>query len=103
VPSSSSNFEDQNATSSCFSHHPLSHFFSVNCFLASSKMVEDEDYRRKAKIAVITIIVLASLAVFASFVAFAYYCYISNKVSKRRRKSHKGFLLFFVLFVAEKI
>ncbi|KAI5411638.1 argonaute 1, variant 2 [Lathyrus oleraceus] len=39
-------------------------------------MVEDEDYRRKAKIALVAIVLLASLAVFASFVAFAYYCYI---------------------------
>jgi len=57
-------------------------------------MVEDEDYRRKAKIAVVAIVVLASLAVFATFVAFAYYCYISHKVSKRRRKSHKGLFCF---------
>ncbi|KAI5411637.1 argonaute 1 [Lathyrus oleraceus] len=52
-------------------------------------MVEDEDYRRKAKIALVAIVLLASLAVFASFVAFAYYCYIRNQVSKRRRNSHK--------------
>ncbi|KAI5422518.1 hypothetical protein KIW84_045818 [Lathyrus oleraceus] len=52
-------------------------------------MVEDEDYRRKAKIALVAIVLLASLVVFASFVAFAYYCYIRNQVSKRRRNSHK--------------
>ncbi|CAI8592955.1 unnamed protein product [Vicia faba] len=52
-------------------------------------MVEDEDYRRKAKIALVAVVLLASLAVFASFVAFAYYCYIRNEVAKRRRNGHK--------------
>ncbi|XP_057729783.1 probable serine/threonine-protein kinase PBL23 isoform X2 [Arachis stenosperma] len=48
-------------------------------------MDDDDEYRRKAKIAVVAMVVLASIAVFALFVAFAYYCYIRRKVSMRRQ------------------
>lgn len=61
------------------------------------KMEEDDEYRRKAKIALVTIVLLASIAVFASLVAFSYYCYICNKVSNRRRKTQKGICLCFCL------
>lgn len=61
------------------------------------KMEEDDEYRRKAKIALVTIVLLASIAVFSSLVAFSYYCYICNKVSKRRRKTQKGICLCFCL------
>ena len=46
-------------------------------------MEADDEYRRKAQIALVTVVVLASLAVASLFVAFSYYCYIRNKVSKR--------------------
>ncbi|KAI4333838.1 hypothetical protein L6164_018597 [Bauhinia variegata] len=48
-------------------------------------MGTDDDYRRKAQIALVAIVVLASLAVAALLVAFSYYCYIRNKVSSHRK------------------
>ncbi|XP_052208641.1 probable serine/threonine-protein kinase PBL7 [Diospyros lotus] len=44
---------------------------------------EEEEYKRKERVALVAIVVIASVAVASLFVAFSYYCYIANKVSKR--------------------
>ncbi|KAL6137894.1 hypothetical protein ACLB2K_063183 [Fragaria x ananassa] len=44
--------------------------------------MEAEEYRRKARVALVAIVVLASLAVASLLVAFSYYCYIRNKLAK---------------------
>ncbi|KAF3966526.1 hypothetical protein CMV_009384 [Castanea mollissima] len=46
--------------------------------------VEEDEYKRKERIALLIIVVVASVAVAALLVAFSYYCYIRNRVSKRR-------------------
>lgn len=46
-------------------------------------MEEDDEYRRKERVALVVIVVLASLALASLLVAFSYYCYIRSKVSKR--------------------
>ncbi|KAK4577816.1 hypothetical protein RGQ29_028083 [Quercus rubra] len=46
--------------------------------------VEEDEYRRKERIALLIIVVVASVTVAALLVAFSYYCYIRNRVSKRR-------------------
>ncbi|XP_008228930.1 PREDICTED: serine/threonine-protein kinase CDL1 isoform X2 [Prunus mume] len=53
-------------------------------------MEEEDEYRRKERLALVVIVVLASLAVASLLVAFSYYCYIRNKVAKRF-ENHKGF------------
>ncbi|PQQ07480.1 hypothetical protein Pyn_10337 [Prunus yedoensis var. nudiflora] len=53
-------------------------------------MEEEDEYRRKERLALLVIVVLASLAVASLLVAFSYYCYIRNKVAKRF-ENHKGF------------
>ncbi|XP_054813571.1 probable serine/threonine-protein kinase PBL7 [Prosopis cineraria] len=53
-------------------------------------METDDEYKRKAEIALVVIVVLASLAVVALLVALSYYCYIRNKVAQRR-KNRKDF------------
>ncbi|CAL1394190.1 unnamed protein product [Linum trigynum] len=44
---------------------------------------DDDDYRRKARVALLAVVVVSSMAIAALLVAFSYYCYIRNKVSKR--------------------
>ncbi|KAF7833906.1 putative serine/threonine-protein kinase PBL7 [Senna tora] len=48
-------------------------------------MGTDDEYKRKAQIALVAIVMLASLALVALLGAFSYYCYIRNKVAKRRK------------------
>ncbi|CAN1351976.1 Receptor-like cytoplasmic kinase 185 [Linum perenne] len=51
---------------------------------------DDDDYRRKARLALLAVVVITSMAISALLVAFSYYCYIRNKVS-RRLASRKRF------------
>lgn len=64
-----------------------------NFLLNNSKMEVDDEYKRKAQIALVVIVVLASLAMIALLIAFSYYCYIRIKVANRR-KNHKSELHF---------
>lgn len=61
-------------------------------------MEEEDEYRRKERLALVVIVVLASLAVASLLVAFSYYCYIRNKVAKRF-ENHKGETPTYPLFV----
>ncbi|KAM5578353.1 putative serine/threonine-protein kinase PBL7 [Rosa sericea] len=54
-------------------------------------MEAEDEYRRKARVALVAIVVLASLAVASLLVAFSYYCYIRNKVAKHlSNNNNKG-------------
>ncbi|XP_062007795.1 probable serine/threonine-protein kinase PBL7 [Rosa rugosa] len=53
-------------------------------------MEAEDEYRRKARVALVVIVVLASLAVASLLVAFSYYCYIRNKVAKHLNNNNKG-------------
>lgn len=44
---------------------------------------ENEDFKKKERVAMVTILVFASVAIASLIVAFSYYCYLRYKVSKR--------------------
>ncbi|XP_050380514.1 probable serine/threonine-protein kinase PBL7 [Argentina anserina] len=53
-------------------------------------MEAEDEYRKKARVALVAIVVLASLAVASLLVAFSYYCYIRNKLAKHLHSNPKG-------------
>lgn len=62
---------------------------------------ENEDFKKKERVAMVTILVFASVAIASLIVAFSYYCYLRYKVSKRFKTQKKSQYISISIFLIE--